>query len=350
MGVSVSLEELEVEVEINFKKNGKRILNSKLYRLLKIVDEKGSLLAACRETGIPYSRAWDWIAKVERELGTKIVETKRGGVKGGGMKLTNIGKELLNRYEITARKYGFSPKGVVIGVKMPELSVMGSHDPLLELIVKRIKNRGVEDVEISWIGSAGGLASLMIGDADIAGIHLLEPETGEYNLPYLDRYWLKNRVVVYRGYMREIGLVYRRELSVRSFREIVDKKLRFVNRILGSGTRILINYLVEKELGPRGGELINGYDWEVRTHLDVCRAIAERKADVGVALKYCADLYGLGFTRLKWEWYDFAISKASLKKKSVKEFIYIIREELKDIVSGVNGYKVAGESGEVLEY
>jgi len=346
----VSLKGLEVEVEIYLKKDGKKILDSKLWRLLKIIDEKGSLLAACREMKISYSRAWEWIAKVERELGARIVEAKRGGVRGGGMKLTEIGRKLLDEYQTVARRYGFTPIGFIGEVKMPELSIMGSHDPVLELIVEKVKRRGVEDIEVSWIGSAGGLASLMIGDADIAGIHLFDPKTGEYNLSYLDRYWLKNRVTIYRGYMREIGFVYKGELSIESFREIVDKKLRFINRILGSGTRILIDYLIEKELGPRGRELIKGYEWEVRTHLDVCRAIAEGKADVGVALKYCADLYGLNFTRLTWEWYDFAVSKTSLEKKSVKEFIYVVREEMKDIVRGIKGYKVVEESGRILEY
>jgi len=312
------------------------------------VDEKGSLLAACRETGTPYSRAWEWIAKIERKLGVRVVEAKRGGVKGGGMRLTQFGRELLDRYRRAAEKYGIPLGRKIETVVMPELSIMGSHDPILELIVDKLKERGVKDVEVSWIGSAGGLASLMVGDADVAGVHLFDPETGEYNTPYLSRYWLEDRVVVYRGYMREIGFVYRRDLNVKSFKDLVEKKLRFINRNLGSGTRILIDYLIEKELGVEGRKSIEGYGWEVKTHVEVCRAIAEGEADVGVALRYCANLYGLGFTRLTWEWYDFAVSKASLEKKAVKEFIYIIKEELGDIIRGIEGYRLTERSGKVL--
>ena len=350
------MKKIKPELEIYLKIDEKRIVDSRLAEILKIIDKKGSLLAACRETGFPYSRAWEWIMKLEKVLGLKIVEAKRGGARRGGMKLTEAGKTLLRKYMEAAIKYKrIEAKGIgTIKAKLPELAFMGSHDPLVEIIIEKLEKAGLKDVEISWIGSAGGLASLMIGDADVAGVHLLDPETGKYNVTYLPKYWLENKVVVYRGYMRELGFVYRKGFKIKSFLDVIEKDLRFINRNTGSGTRILIDYLIEKLAAKKERKkayitvLIKGYDNEVKTHTEVCRRIAEGKADVGVALRYVAELYGLSFTSITWEWYDFVVSKGSLNREAVKTFINVIEEQLDELIQGMVGYKTTKESGEIL--
>jgi len=103
------------------------------------------------------------------------------------------------------------------------------------------------DVSVSWTGSSIGLAALALGEADISGIHILDQETGSYNIPILDRHWRGQGLVLVRGYLREIGFVTRVELS---YEDIVDGILRgdliVVNRQPGAGARILFETIENK--------------------------------------------------------------------------------------------------------
>jgi putative molybdopterin biosynthesis protein len=236
-------------------------------------------------------------------------------------------------------------------MKYPDLHFAGSHDPLLEEIINLI--RGDHDVEISFIGSAAGSSSLMIGDADIAGIHLFDPSTNEYNIPFLKNFWLEHKVIVIGGYLREIGFVYKKEIGyINGIDDIISKKLKFINRVGGSGTRILIDYLLykySKENNLDISELkskILGYNIEVKTHEDVIREILLGNFDIGVSLRYFADKYNLSFTPLKWERYDYIILNDRLHKKLIKEFIDVLKpQKLHDIIKKFKGYKIYNNTG-----
>jgi putative molybdopterin biosynthesis protein len=232
-----------------------------------------------------------------------------------------------------------------------DLYIIGSHDigldkltPLLGLNVKIIN-----------VGSLEGLKSVIRGEADIAGIHLVDEETGEYNIPYLKRYNVRNAVLI-RGYMREQGLIVAKgnPNNVRGFEDVVDKGLTIVNRNRGSGTRVLLDMKLREIARARGltfEELVSkvkGYYYEARTHTAVAAAISQGKADVGVGIKVAAELYNLDFISLGWEYYDFLIPKAKLGKEQVKAFIRVLkspeaRRELEKL-----GYRVPSNVGEVV--
>ncbi len=335
--------------------DGSKVVGEDLARLLLLIDRGGSILSASRILKIAYSRAWEAIARAERLLGVRLVEPRRGGRSGGGARLTAAGRKLLELYlEEYRRLLGRRLAVEEARIEAPELVYAGSNDLLLEHVFGLMRARGVGSIEVAWIGSAGGLSLLMLGEADLAGIHLYDPETGEYNAPYISRYWLENRVVLVRGYERELGFASRKAFED-PVEAIVSGRAKLINRNLGSGTRVRLDCLLKErsaELGKPFSELIRsirGYGEEVKTHLDVVRAIASGRADIGLTIRWMAEKYGLNFKPIGWEKFDFAIPVESLKRKPVKAFLKALAsEELRGLVKGLSGYRIGNDSGRIV--
>ena len=350
-----TLQELEFEIDLLVVLRRKVIMNRNVAELLREIDAKGSILAACRALRMPYSRAWESIARLERALGKKIIEPVRGGRGGGGTKLTELGRALVEEY---FRRYPIAVKdkgGVSSRVRLPELMIAGSHDPLLENALGLFKAKNaLTDVEVSWIGSAGGLSALMLGEADIAGVHLYDPETGEYNVPFLKRYWLSDKAVIVRGYARELVLAYSPNVELRGFEDVLLGRVKIVNRVLGSGTRVIFDVLLTREaaklgLHPRDIKRnVRGYNDEVMTHYDVARHIVEGRADAGLTLRFIADLYGLHYKHVCWEKYDFAIRMDRFERAAVKAFVDFLKTDIKEIINKYKGYKADKNTGEII--
>lgn len=232
-----------------------------------------------------------------------------------------------------------------------EANVIGSHDPLLQDVVAGLRSR--DKVRLVNVGSTAGLQAVKTGVADVAGTHLFDPETGEYNVPFVRSLGLEG-VVVVKGYLREQGFVYRAS-PVSSFTEIIEKGLRFVNRNPGSGTRALIDHLLKKEaakLGTTFEELrgkLRGYTWEVKTHEAVAYLVAGGVVDVGVAIRYAAEKYGLGFTPIGYERYDLVVRKDSLSKGAVKELLESFCSEGRSRASETKGYAVCSDTCATIE-
>jgi len=236
-----------------------------------------------------------------------------------------------------------------------DLEVIGSHCPIFEKILAKL--RGKYTVRQLNVGSLGGLLAVKRGEADIAGIHLLDPETKQYNIPFLRKYGVKNAVLI-KGYYREQGLIVPKgnPLGIESFEDIIDKNVRFINRNKGSGTRALIDILIAKIAKERNIDLkevigkINGYWIEAKTHFAVATAVKYGRADVGVSLKYIAKIYDLDFIPLAEEEFDFLVPINSLTKASVKEFIGNLRS--KEFIGALNetvGYKPKSDIGEIVK-
>ncbi len=346
-----------VRLKVVFEVEGKEVVDERLATLLAYIERYGSILAASRAAGIPYSRAWEWIVRSEALLGVKLVISRRGGP-GGGTALTKEGKELLDDYvrvfkEVTGCDFMSALKG---GFKIPELTYMGSHDPGVELIAGMLRKGGVGDIELSWVGSGLGIAAVSLGEADLAGIHLYDEDTGMYNLPFLRRYWLEGKAVLVRGYDREIGVVTR---GVMRLDEVMEGLFRgdlvLINRQPGSGSRVLLDAILKEEADRRGVrpsqilKVLKGYSHEVRTHVEVARAIASGEADVGLCIRWAAAQYGVNFIPLRWERFDFITLKERLTKGSVSAFIKALRsEEFRNALSSLQGYRIGEDAGEIV--
>ncbi|MEM1639547.1 MAG: molybdopterin biosynthesis protein [Desulfurococcaceae archaeon] len=212
-----------------------------------------------------------------------------------------------------------------------KLIIIGSNDPLLENLL--VKTGLIYVSRILNTGSMGGWLAVSRGEADIAPTHLLDPETGIYNVTYLDKYGLRNKAILVRGYDRLIGFIVRKgnPKNIRNFEDFLREDVRIVNRPRGSGIRVLVDLNLKKIVEKKGlswnkiHEIIKGYTYEVKTHTAVAVAVKQGKADVGVASGYVAELFELDFIPIGWEEYDFLIPLDKLNKAEVQAFIEAIK-------------------------
>jgi putative molybdopterin biosynthesis protein len=207
------------------------------------------------------------------------------------------------------------------GAHLADLVVIGSHCIGLDVLIDRLHAEGIK-VKALNVGSMGGLAAAKRGECDIAPIHLMDPETGEYNRPFLTP-----ALELVPGYRRLQGIVYRQgdpRFAGRSLEDAIAAALTapdclMVNRNAGSGTRILIDRLLAGSKPP-------GYWLQPKSHNAVAAAVAQRRADWGVAIESVARQYGLDFIPLQDEHYDFIVPKTRLGRPPVAKFCALLAD------------------------
>jgi putative molybdopterin biosynthesis protein len=185
---------------------------------------------------------------------------------------------------------------------------IGSHDLTLDLIAQFLAEmEPSRRLASANAGSLGGLMALRRGEAHLAGAHLLDPETGEYNLPYIHRYLPDTPVVVVTLTHREQGLIVARgnPKAITAIADLPREDVTYVNRQRGAGTRVLLDSILDREGIPREG--LKGYDREEVTHLAVAVDIATGLADCGMGVRAAAVALGLDFVPIAWERYDLVI-------------------------------------------
>jgi putative molybdopterin biosynthesis protein len=204
----------------------------------------------------------------------------------------------------------------------PDLVIMGSHDVALDVVVGALATRGFTARTLA-VGSLGGVAAASRGECDIAPVHLIDPESGQYNVHLAT---LALRLV--RGWQRMQGILFRpgdKRFEGRSAQEAVkmalaDTSALMVNRNAGAGTRVLIDKLLAGARPP-------GYANQPKSHNAVAAAIAQSRADWGVAIEPVAKLYGLGFLPLSPEHYDFLVLENRAGRPAVQAFLAALRDE-----------------------
>ena len=226
---------------------------------------------------------------------------------------------------------------------------IGSHDLALDLVGSLLAGKypGVS-LSSTHVGSMGGIMAMRRGEAHIAGIHLLDEETGEYNVPYVKRYLDAKDYVLVNLVYREQGLIVAsgNPKNIQGVSDIARPGTSFVNRQRGAGTRILLD-LELKKLGI-GEDRISGYEHEEYTHMGVAASVANNVADVGLGIRSAAKALGLDFVPIAWERYDLLMTRDSLHSSSMdKLFCIISSRQFKDQVLSLGGYDVSS-SGEVM--
>jgi putative molybdopterin biosynthesis protein len=190
---------------------------------------------------------------------------------------------------------------------------IGSHDLVLDLAASALRevDPGVT-LASSNVGSLGGLVALRDGLCHLAGSHLLDPATGEYTLPYVDRVLPGRDVAVVRLVHRDQGLMVApgNPLGVAGIEDLARPDLRYVNRQRGAGTRVLLDHeLAQRSIAP---EAIQGYAREEHTHLAVAAAVAAGRADCGLGVLAAARAFGLDFVAITREPYDLVVDAAAV--------------------------------------
>ncbi|MEW5921288.1 MAG: molybdopterin biosynthesis protein [Bacillota bacterium] len=188
---------------------------------------------------------------------------------------------------------------------------LGSHDLSLDILADHLK-RGDYPYSLSsaHVGSMGGIMSLQREETHIAGLHLLDPERGDYNIPYLERYLPGKGIHLVHLARRELGLIIApgNPRNISGIEDLTREDVLFVNRQKGAGTRVFLDYRLSKQgIGP---EKIKGYSREEFNHLAVAAAVKGGSADVGLGIRAAASTLGMDFIPLAWEQYDLAIAPA----------------------------------------
>ncbi len=226
--------------------------------------------------------------------------------------------------------------------------IIGSHDITLDIISDEIR-KGGKDIRVSSgnVGSLGGLMAIKKGVCHLGGAHLLDEETGEYNLSYIRKYLKDIRVSVFHLVMRDQGLIVNKgnPKDIKGINDLLREDLSFVNRQAGSGTRILFDYKL-KQSGYAPSQ-IKGYDHEEYTHMAVAVDVLSGAADCGMGIYAAAKALNLGFIPIVREQYDLIIPTEHLKNPNIAELVKTIgSDSFRKRVTGLGGYDPS-KSGEL---
>ena len=227
--------------------------------------------------------------------------------------------------------------------------VMGSNDFTIELLSHELSMRyPLYSLSFSNVGSRGGLIALGRGSSHIAGCHLFDIKTGEYNLPYLPRYLPDLDVIVVNLVYRDLGLIVRHDnpSNILGIEDLAHPKVRIINRQEGSGTRVLLDFEL-KRVGIDCNS-VNGYEKEVNTHNEVAMAVLSGEADVGLGISSAAKMLGLEFIHITKERYDLVIPEKNFNTKPLTALIEVIRsKEFRDKIEQMGGYDTR-DSGKII--
>jgi len=204
----------------------------------------------------------------------------------------------------------------------PDLVIMGSHDVALDVVVGALSERGFSARTLA-VGSLGGVAAASRGECDVAPVHLIDPASGQYNV-----HLVSPGLTLVPGWRRMQGILFRpgdRRFEGRGAQAalqaaLADSSALMVNRNAGSGTRVLVDRLLEGTRPP-------GYANQPKSHNAVAAAIAQGRADWGLAIEPVAKMYGLGFLAVAPEHYDFLLVESRRERPAVQAFLAALRDE-----------------------
>lgn len=226
-------------------------------------------------------------------------------------------------------------------IKAKLLSI-GSHDLIMDVIADMM------DLSSGHVGSMGGILSMKRGECHLAPIHLLDEETGQYNISYVKRYFPGRKMALIKGVKRQQGFIVQNgnPHNIKAFKDLSRPGITYANRQRGAGTRLLLDYHLKlDEIDP---ESVIGYTRELNTHMAVATAVKTGSATTGLGVYSAAMAMGLDFVDITFEDYDFLIPYELLEDIRVKEFIQLIKsDEFQRRVKELGGYKFV-DTGEII--
>jgi putative molybdopterin biosynthesis protein len=228
---------------------------------------------------------------------------------------------------------------------------IGSHDTALDVLGNFLKKKHPElSLSSAHVGSMGGLLALKRGEAHLAGTHLLDEETHEYNVSYIKKLVPDRRIVLMNLVYRDQGLLVKKgnPKGIKGFEDLVRNDVVFANRQAGAGTRLLTDMHLNKLRIDPGS--VKGYDHEEYTHMAVGAAVLSGAADTGLAVLSAARALGLDFIPVAKERYDFAIPQMFYDMPLLRALIGIIRDDkgFREQLVAMGGYDVS-DMGKVID-
>lgn len=225
---------------------------------------------------------------------------------------------------------------------------IGSHDMSLDILADIMQiEYGIRLVSTN-VGSMGGIMSLRRQETHISGIHLLDFDTGMYNLSYIEKYLEGQKLLLLNLVQREQGLMVKKgnPLHIEGLKDLSREELRYINRQKGAGTRILLDYLLSRE-GIEATS-INGYNREEYTHLAVAAAVKNDACDVGMGIFASSRVMDLDFIPITKEQYDLCVLPDSMDKSQLDCLLTTIQsKDFRKRVESFGGY-AAKMSGNII--
>lgn len=221
------------------------------------------------------------------------------------------------------------------------LTIIGSHDPLIDEVADILKRQNPDSVvSSSHVGSMGAIMAVKRGEAQMGAIHLLDEATGEYNTSFVAKYFKDGGVKLEKGVKRVQGIMVAKgnPKGIKEFKDMARDDISYVNRQKGAGTRILCDYLIKKN-GMNAAD-IYGYEREEFTHTSVAAQIASGTADAGLGIYSAAKTYDLDFIPICNEEYDLLIDEKAYDSEKIKDFLKVLHsDELKERLKRLGGYE-----------
>lgn len=218
----------------------------------------------------------------------------------------------------------------------------GSHDFLVEHLVKETAAAKGLQIQPTYIGSLEGLMMLYRGQADIAAMHLLDPASQQYNLPFIHQLFVYETITVMRLASREQGFIVAKgnPRGINGFSDLARKDIRFINRQKGSGTRFLLDSkLLANGIAPAD---INGYEKEEWTHLSTASHISRGAADVAFGIRSAASHLGLDFIPVAKEQFDLVFRWTDENRETLGKLASFLQSEsFKQSLSSLEGYDIS---------
>ncbi|MEW8977691.1 MAG: molybdopterin biosynthesis protein [Symbiobacterium sp.] len=279
-----------------------------------------------RLVATPMSRGAAVISSLVRADGLLVVESDREGIGEGSPVTVELLRPLSEVQETVV--------------------VIGSHDTSLDLMGSFLHRKSGYYLSSAHVGSQGGLLALRRGEAHMAGVHLLDAGTGDYNTSYVQKYLGRPALLVLLA-RREQGFIVPKgnPKGITSFRDLTRPDVRYVNRQRGAGTRLLLDYHLRQEgISPAQ---VQGYDWELFTHLNVAAAVKAGDADTGLGIRSAAQALDLDFVPVAWEEYELCIPAELESHPGVQAVLELLRDpEFLKAVEALGGYDCS-ESGRI---
>ncbi len=278
-------------------------------------------------------------------VGDKLIATPLGGGAGVSMSLVKA-----DGIGIIPRHVEGIETGGTIDVELlkplstikAKLLAIGSHDLIMDVLADML------DLTSAHVGSMGGILAMKRGECHLAPIHLLDENTGEYNVSYVRKYFPGRKMALIKGVKRHQGFIVQRGNpdNIKEFKDLTRKDVTYVNRQRGAGTRILLDYHLKLE-GIQAESVI-GYKREMNTHMAVATSVKTGSATTGLGVYSAAKAMGLDFVDISFEDYDFLLPYELLEDTRVEEFIRVIQsEEFQRRVNRLGGYKFV-DTGKII--
>ena len=329
-------------------------LGSELFTLLNHIHRAGRLTTAAKSMGISYRHAWNLVKEWHDFFGSELIQFTRGK----GASLTELGEKILWAEQRASARLGLHLDSLASEINLEinktlesarsELTIRASHGYAVAYLPELLESVKDLQVDLRYLGASESLSALGRGECDLAGFHLPTDGNGSALLqrlaPLLNpaEHCLIHLVTRTQGLFVEKG----NPLGIHQLKDITSNGVRFINRQTGSGTRMLIDQMLENNRIDKKD--INGYDSEEFTHAAVAAFVASGMADTGIGVQPASTQFGLDFIPLAQERYLFACHKKAVQRKGVKELIKLLKsKEFNKHINSLPGYS-APRAGAVV--